>query len=367
MLCRKCGTNLTNYIAKCPKCGTSLFHPIKIYNPEPKKNSNTFIISVLLVIIFLAVGIAVYKMYLMQYPYANDEKNTAEQKTVAPFIEDRASEKAESQEVKQFENQSEIVKSSPDVVEVSKKTEDNQTKRPESPEEKVEKVFHKKQGSHFTVKFEGGESADIGHLIAIILEEAYIKVGSDMRYYPEDRMEAVLYSQQQFTDITRAPGWAGAIYDGRIKIPIGGITSKTTLLERALFHEYSHAIVNRISKGKAPVWLNEGIAQYEEGVVNEHINESLKLLSALEKPLSLRTFEGSFMGFNSNQAAIAYSLSYSATEYIINEFGMSAAIRILERIGDGKSLEDAISSSLHISYEELEKNWYLRLKRKFGG
>jgi len=234
-------------------------------------------------------------------------------------------------------------------------------------EEHVESDFQKKEGSHFIVKFEGGENSDIGHLISIILEEAYIKVGADMGYYPEDKIEAALYTQQQFTDVTRAPAWAGAIYDGRIKIPAGGITNRTNLLERVLFHEYAHALVHRLSKGRAPVWLNEGIAQHVEGAVNENINEVLSFVAKSEKPLSLRVFEGSFMGFNAPQALVAYSVSLSAAEYIINEFGMSAIKRILENIGQGKTLEQAISSSIYISYEDLQKNWLMAVKRKFAG
>ncbi|MBI3397656.1 MAG: tetratricopeptide repeat protein [Deltaproteobacteria bacterium] len=232
-------------------------------------------------------------------------------------------------------------------------------------ENQTEEGFQKKEGSHFTVKFEGGENSDIGHMISIIMEEAYVKVGSDIGYYPEDRIEAVLYTQQQFADVTRAPGWAGALYDGRIKIPVGGTTNRTNLLEKVLFHEYAHALVHRLSYGKAPVWLNEGLAQHEEGAVNENINQVLAIVAKLEKAPPLRVFEGSFMGFNGTQVMIAYSVSLSATEYIINEFGMSAVKRILENVGAGKSMEEAISSSIYISYEDLQKNWFMALKKRY--
>lgn len=234
-------------------------------------------------------------------------------------------------------------------------------------EEHIESGFQEKEGSHFIVKFEGGENSDIGHLISIILEEAYIKVGADMGYYPEDKIEAVLYTQNQFTDVTRAPAWVGAIYDGRIKIPVGGITNRTVLLGKVLFHEYTHAIVHRLSKGRAPVWLNEGLAQHEEGSVNEDIQQILTAIAKAPKHPSLRQLEGSFMGLNSVQAAVAYSVSLFATEYIIEEFGMSAARRILERLGEGQGMEKAVSSSLYITYEDLQNSWLMSLKRKFAG
>lgn len=234
-------------------------------------------------------------------------------------------------------------------------------------ENQTEQGFQKKEGSHFAVKFEGGENSDIGHLISIVLEEAYVKVGSDIGYYPDDRIEAVLYTQRQFTDVTKAPGWAGAIYDGRIKIPVGGITSRTNMLEKVLFHEYAHALVHRLSKGRTPTWLNEGIAQHVEGSVNEEINQILTQVARADRPIYLKQLEGSFMGLNNIQAAIAYSVSLSATEYIIQEFGISAVKRILENLGEGKTMEEALSSSIYLSYEDLQKNWFMSLKRRFGG
>jgi len=46
---------------------------------------------------------------------------------------------------------------------------------------------------------------------------------------------------------------------------------------------------------------------------------------------------------------------------------MSAIKRILENIGQGKTLEQAISSSIYISYEDLQNSWLMSLKRKFAG
>ena len=343
-----------------------------LFRPEPEKSSSTLRIVILLILLLSITGIAAFKLYFMPKHDAETDIDTTKQIAIsAPDREDSA-----------LENIQESVKEKPDyramvqpqtvpnlhrgplIGEDSQKKENYQKKAQESFEEQIEKRFQKKEGSHFTVKFEGGENSDIGYLISILLEEAYIKVGSDIGYYPEDRIEAVLYTLQQFTDITRAPGWAGAIYDGRIKIPIGGVTSRTSLLERVLFHEYAHALVHRLSKGRAPVWLNEGIAQHVEGAANENVEQVLAVVSKSEKPVPLRPFEGSFMGYNNMQASVAYSVSLSATEYIINEFGISAVRRILGNLGEGKTIEEAVSSGLYISYEDLQSNWFMSLKKR---
>lgn len=215
---------------------------------------------------------------------------------------------------------------------------------------------------HFVVKFDGGENAVAGHLIGILLEEAYSKVGSDLNFYPEERIEAVLYSRENFRDITRSPSWAGAIYDGRIKVPAGGVTEKTQALEAVLFHEYTHAIVHRLSAGRAPVWLNEGIAQYEEGRTSSSYSAELGE-AASAGALRLKALEGSFMGLSPQSAQGAYLVSLSATEYIIREFGLFSVRKILENIGSGMSTSEAISAAIYLSYDDLEKSWVESLKR----
>ena len=228
-------------------------------------------------------------------------------------------------------------------------------------ERSTEESMGTRDGSRFLVKFDGGENAVAGHLIGLLLEEAYIKVGSDLDLRPEGRVEALLYTRERFRDITRSPSWAGAIYDGRIKIPAGGITEKTSELEKVVFHEYTHAVVRDASKGRAPVWLNEGIAQYEEGRSSAEYSRLLSDVAGTGK-VRLRALEGSFMGLKSDQAQIAYLLSLSATEYIIREFGLFSVRNILENLGRGMGMDEAISAALGLSYEDLERSWLASLR-----
>ncbi len=218
----------------------------------------------------------------------------------------------------------------------------------------------KKEGTRFMVRFDGGENAVAGHLTSMLLEEAYIKVGADLGYYPEDRIEAILYAKKEFYDTTNAPSWAGAIYDGKIKIPVGGITENTEALTRVVMHEYTHAIVHRLSKGSAPMWINEGIAQYEEG---EKIDDDKA--GALVKGSGgvLKGLEGSFLDMQRQDAERAYALSLSATAYIVREFGVFSVRKILDELGRGQGLEAAISGTLYMPYEEFETLWIKGLER----
>lgn len=219
-----------------------------------------------------------------------------------------------------------------------------------------------RDGAHFIVKYEGGENAVAGHLIGVLLEEAYAKVGADLGFYPDDTITALLYSRERFRDITRSPEWSGGIYDGRIKLPAGGIYDKTEELEKVIFHEYTHAVVHRLSGGRAPVWLNEGLAMYEEGYRQEVYAGRLRQLAATGK-LALAPIEGSFMALDAEGAQVAYLLSLSATEHLIKEFGIFSVRSVLEKLASGMELDEAFSGALYLSYAEFEKGWIRSIER----
>ncbi len=236
-------------------------------------------------------------------------------------------------------------------------------------EDSFESDFRQKEGGHFTVRFEGGENAVTGYVISLLLEEAYIKLGADLGYRPADgdKVMAVLYSAESFRDVTRSPSWVGALYDGRIKIPVGGVTESTRELEKVIFHEYTHALVHRISGGRAPVWLNEGLAQYLEGKRTKEYEKYLKEVFSKEGgKVDLRRYQGSFMGLSTEEAYVAYAVSLSATEYLIREYSLYTARKVLEKMKAGKTLDRALFSVIYLSYEQFEEGWRKSVKRRLS-
>jgi hypothetical protein len=83
------------------------------------------------------------------------------------------------------------------------------------------------------------------------------------------RSREALLARQSYYDATGAPAWSGGQYDGfdgRVRLPIGGLTSSLTAeLDDILLHELTHAFVADISRGIAPREIHEGLAQLMEG------------------------------------------------------------------------------------------------------
>jgi tetratricopeptide (TPR) repeat protein len=221
----------------------------------------------------------------------------------------------------------------------------------------TEKDFNRDVTSHFLTKYEGREKIETGRIVLRILEDAYGVVGKALSYYPDHEIQVILYTEQQFQEVTDAPGWSGGIYDGKIRIPIGGIEQETPGLRRLLYHEYTHAVVRAITP-RCPTWINEGLAQYFEGRdLDSRQRDALKQVAKAGKLPSLSNLEGSFMGLNNNQAAYAYLFSLSSTRYMIDTFGMYRIKSVLDELATGADTNKAINSGITLSYEEFERGW----------
>jgi hypothetical protein len=154
-------------------------------------------------------------------------------------------------------------------------------------------------------------------------------------------------------DITRAPSWSGALNDGRIRVPVEGLTTMTDELARVLKHELTHSFVGQKTGGRCPVWLQEGIAQYMEGKRSRSIAGALAAAYERHMEFSLLSYETSWLTLPKDAASVAYAWSLAVVETIVTVNGIDDLERILEHLAAGSSPEDAVRAVLHSDYSEL--------------
>lgn len=230
-----------------------------------------------------------------------------------------------------------------------------------SRELETHKGFNREATRHFVVQYEGGENSEIGRKIVNILEDAYSQIGVELSYYPGKELIVILYSNQQFKYVTDGPSWSSGIYDGKIRIPIGGLTGEEPMLRNILFHEYTHSLVHSITD-KCPTWLNEGLAQYFERKDRESAKRVMKELLKRKSNVHLGVLEGSFLGLNKYQAELVYTESLSAVSYMIERYGVYRVKEILLELSRGNSIDESFRSAIHTSYKEFESDWLKSLE-----
>jgi tetratricopeptide (TPR) repeat protein len=212
--------------------------------------------------------------------------------------------------------------------------------------------FAQKLGDHFTVLFEGPAEAALAAKAVEILEAAYWRIGSALHTYPPEVVTVVLYTREQFRDVTQSPDWAGGAFDGRIRVPVRGALENLAAFERVLTHEYTHAVVRSLASRGVPQWLNEGLAMYfEGGDLAVHVERARHA----EQPHPLTTLERSFANMDGNAAALAYAQSATAVKRLMDEAGAPAIVGILTDLGRGLAFAEAFQRHANMPYADFQR------------
>jgi tetratricopeptide (TPR) repeat protein len=220
---------------------------------------------------------------------------------------------------------------------------------------KRERELHERMqvevGDHFTVSFEGPADKAMAAQALESLNRAFWRICDVLGTFPTKSIPVVLYSGQQFSDITRSPKWAAAAFDGIIRIPMRGADEKGEDLDRVLAHEFSHALIRSLATRGVPTWLNEGLATVLEGP--EDVAWMDKALGAA-KPPSLSVLSAPFGKLSGRDATVAYAVSARAAKRLLDEAGGVAVANLLRDLGEGVEFEAAFLHRIQRSLADFE-------------
>jgi tetratricopeptide (TPR) repeat protein len=233
-------------------------------------------------------------------------------------------------------------------------------------DQQEEENYKENESSHFTLRYSGEAEPGLAREMLRALEAHFSAIESELNYTPPDPIGVILYTQQAFADITRAPGWVGALNDGRIRVPVQGLTQLTPELSRVLKHELTHSFVRQKTRAAAPTWVQEGLAQWMEGK-RSGVNAPLLLqVYDAKQAMSLADLEGPWMRLSNELAAYAYAWALANMEYIVQVDGMGDVERILDRIAAGSTTETAVREVLHCDYADLMQSTAKYLRKTYG-
>lgn len=164
--------------------------------------------------------------------------------------------------------------------------------------------------------FEGPADEALASRALEILEAAYWRVSTALAIYPEQIITVILYTQEQFRDVTRSPQWAAGAYDGRLRVP---------------------------------VWLHEGLAVAFEPSGSEWAEGQLARSTAR---LPLARLAGSFSPLSTEEARLAYAQSAGIVAALIERGGASAVGAILQDIARGDAFAVAFERHYFMPYDD---------------
>lgn len=202
--------------------------------------------------------------------------------------------------------------------------------------------------------------------------EDYYKDIADILDFPrykdfwlwEKRAKIYLYKDRDsYLQYTGSPQWSGgcAYYDKR---EIHSFQDSPQFLDSILPHELTHLIFREfMGPGRQiPLWLDEGVACYQEKTKRMKATPAMKVLVEEGKHIPIETL--AFMrltkDIDSETAGIFYLEATSLVEFLIERFGRRRFGIFCRQLRDEKNLEEALTFAYPTairSLQDLERAW----------
>jgi hypothetical protein len=215
---------------------------------------------------------------------------------------------------------------------------------------------------HFAIRYRQ-QDADTVEMVAQAAEKAYEPVVRALGFSPAGKTLIVIYPDRQ--ELNKAFGWSGdqsamgAYWGGVIQVLSPQVWLKHAgadefIRSGPMVHEFTHLVFDHMTRGNYPRWFTEGLAQYVEFRVNNYewrtANNSLQ-----GRLYTMAELDGDFDSL-ANQA-LAYRQSLAAVRYIAEAHGDAKLHEVIANLQAGRSMADAISGALGMSYGNFETAW----------
>jgi len=237
----------------------------------------------------------------------------------------------------------------------------------------------KSSGGHFVIHYAPGPDEVIVDLAGDALEAAYQAVGDDLGWKPDQPIRVELLGAP--ADLAKLSPLSDSEIETTGTIALSKYNKLMVVSPRAtltgypwmdtLCHEYVHLVVSAVSHDTVPVWLQEGLARFEQerwrkdaGALLPAVDQQL-LASALKnrRLIDLDDMHPSMAKLPSQEAAaLAYAEVLTLVAWMHEKVGWEGIREILTLQKDGKSAPRAVAEVLDLSWAKVAKQWKTHLK-----
>lgn len=215
----------------------------------------------------------------------------------------------------------------------------------------VDGAYRRSEAARFTVAYDGARTAPgLEAEILAFLEEQYPELALLFDYTPNESIAVVLYPEKDFYAATAANRNVAGLYDGKVRVPSGGLKRLDPDARAVLRHELAHAFIAGKSRGAAPRWLHEGLAQWVEGLRPGAAGETRLARQYHSDPARWGTL-------------FDYDSALSFVAWLMTQHGFPALNDVLAGMGRGQSPDAAFEQVLRDPLPTLRTAWGEELVR----
>lgn len=221
-----------------------------------------------------------------------------------------------------------------------------------------------RESQHFRIHVDAAldrVAADYASTAMRYLEDARRQVSRELGVEPKEPLGVVFYGRARYDQEHRHRFSFATVgfFDGRIHVSSPAHPSGE--LRSLLFHEYTHALYREQTGGDRPYWLNEGLAERVERSsrrlpASTHSERAtLRSRIATDAWIPLRSIARSFSGLSNEDARIAYLEAVSAADWIERRTSREERGRLLLRLGEGFSMDQALHEVVGLDTDGLDR------------
>lgn len=216
----------------------------------------------------------------------------------------------------------------------------------------------KRSRLYFDTWSQRGLSASELEIIEQNLNAVRNDVGRALDVDPDARFDVILTEPEVFHRYSGTRSHIAGLFDGKIHIPIPTTVNEREL-QGTLWHEYTHAVISVKTRGHCPVWLNEGLASYQQAKVDPQIRENL---SALLTPAGKLPFDWPELDATLHSPvaapraqALAYVQAYAIVDYLYTRYRAQRVNRLLDELRDSGDIGAALRETMQTTLERLDR------------
>lgn len=223
------------------------------------------------------------------------------------------------------------------------------------------------KSNHFIVHYKNAPEEFIRNLIDKA-ESYYSNIADDLGFRRYDfwtwdnRANIYIYDDaEDYHSSTGLPEWSMGAAQAQGKV-IQTFPYEEGFLETTLPHELGH-IIFRESVGfnnpVIPLWLEEGVASYQEKIKYADVNNFLKNSIKNGSFIALEDLSNIDVRLKfGNSVYVFYAEAFSIVNYLISKFGRDNFVNFCRLLRDNKNFEKAVSSAYRVSgLKELNQDW----------
>jgi tetratricopeptide (TPR) repeat protein len=235
-------------------------------------------------------------------------------------------------------------------------------------------------GGHFVIRYHPRDRVLV-EMTAETLEAAYVEIGFDFGYWPEEPVRVEIYPRTSSLANVSSLSEEAIETSGTIALCKYNrlmFTSPRALVRGygwrdTVSHEYVHYVLQQLTGTRIPIWLHEGLAKFQETRwrgTNERTlppaNEDL-LARRLEAD-DLITFEQMHPSMallpSQEDSGTAFAQVYTVIEYLYAEQGVEGLRQLVHAIASGSTVEEAIEVVTGLGFEAFERRWDAHLRAR---